>query len=120
MTDKEKLKELLKIPIDNINIQSGYVQIFFSEAYIGSIPFYEVKGIKTYDTDQKNLTKLDWHLVYERNKVEILERIEEKVDVKAPTITLGTFRRLYVNNSRGSFICSVICEFDEEWKVYEE
>ena len=73
-----------------------------------------------YDTDEKNLNKLSWHLVYEKHKETIDNKISELLNTEDLQITIGNFRRLYVRSSKGELICSVICVFEEqEWNVYK-
>jgi len=113
---------ILKIPISNATLQNGYVELFSDEQYIGNLPNLIVAG-KTfmYDTDERNLNKLSWHLIYQKHKETIDNKISELLNADDLEITIGNFRRLYVKKSNGELICSVICVFEEnEWNVYKE
>jgi hypothetical protein len=120
MTETEKIQKQLKIPIDNINFHSNYVDILINGEKVGSLPYYEVNGIKTYDTDEKIVNNLNWSLVYIKHKFEIDKKIKELLEKNSPYITIGSFRRLYIKDSNEDFICTINCEFEEEWTVCKE
>jgi len=118
-----KLISLLKIPIHGIVEFPSYVEILYNNQNIGSIPFYEVSGIRTYDTSDAILNQLRWSIIYVENAEELNEKIAEllNTNVEKTIITIGTFRRLYANDLDSNFLASIECKYDgSSWTVEKE
>lgn len=115
-----KLIRNLFIPIDNIVNKGDYMEIFSQNVHIGNLPYYNVSGILTYDTDINIVNNLKWQPIFVQNEEFIKRKVEESFgsDIQ---ITLGTFRRLYIKDSDGNIIASVECRFENnEWRIIIE
>jgi hypothetical protein len=111
----------LKIPISDVMFSATYVEIISGRDNIGSIPYYTVAGINTYDTDKSAVNWLKWDKVYDQHKAELNQKIIDLVAKEDITISLGTFRRLYVKNSNGEMICAIECSYNgNDWDVQKE
>lgn len=111
----------LKIPITKVMFHPTYIEIISAKDNIGSIPYYTIAGINTYDTSNEVLFRLRWNQVYLNNQTEIDNEIYKLTNRNDILITIGTFRRLYVKEiDTDLLICSVSCSYDTNWEVEKE
>ncbi len=116
-----KIQSALKIPITDIIFHERSVEIISGNKNIGSIPFYDVAGIYTYDNSKEAINLLDWIAVYEQNKNEIDNLLSELTNSDETILNFSTFRRLYVKDKDQNLIMSVICSYEmTEWTVTKE
>jgi|SRR5580693_2834972 hypothetical protein len=96
---------MLKIPVSAICINPTYVDIFSDGILIGGIPYIKTVGdVNIYDTDDRNLYKLKWNIIYEKHKEELRMLLEESLDSSDLEIIVATFRRLYVKDLKDKLI----------------
>lgn len=115
-----RIANSLEIPIDKIVKFPGYIEIIYDNQNMGSLLYYTINTIITYDTSDAVLNKFRWDYIYLKNQKEIDYKVYNLLNInKEDTlITLGTFRRLYVRNEMADVFCSVICSYDNiEWTV---
>lgn len=105
-----KLQSILQIPIDNLIFHENYVGIYFSNTLIGNIPYFNVSGIINYDTEIGILNNLNWYYLYNNSKVDIDTKAIEISTNKIESITLGTFKRIYLRYHNGT-IDSAVCSY---------
>ena len=114
-----KLLPLLGIPINDIIFKGSYVDVISGQANIGGIPYYTLAGILKYDTAEGIVNRLRWEAIYDENKEQINILLFQKYGNDI-TVTLGTFRRLYIRDEKGNLRASVLCTYDQEWKIFQE
>lgn len=115
-----KIQRILKIPISDIIINAGNVEIISGKTNIGGIPCYIVSNDIRYDDSKEVVNWLNWESVYLENQSEIdglIKLLDETKDIDI-SISLGTFRHLFINNQKGDFLFKVICTFEnEKWSI---
>ena len=117
-SEKQKVQNSLLIPISDITFQNEYIEIYSGGIYIGGIPYYKTRENIIYDNSENVVNKLYWVAVYDNNKEEINNLIEDIGIHEEEEIVLATYRRLYIRNTDGEINKSVICRFEEnKWKV---
>jgi hypothetical protein len=113
-----KIQNELKIPVTDINIFPFYVEIISGKEKIGSIPYYTVAGINTYDTNNNIVNWLKWEKIYKQHSVEIHKKIADLINDNNIIISLGTFRSLYAKKSNSELICTITCSYlTDGWSV---
>lgn len=111
----------LKIPITEVIFSPTYVEIISGKDNIGSIPYYTVAGINTYDTEKNAVNWLKWDKIYNQHEAEIERKIVDLVGEDDIVISIGTFRRLYAKKSDGKLICAIECSYNgDAWEVQKE
>lgn len=115
-----KIQRELKIPVTDIEFFPTYVEIVSGKENIGGIPYYNVAGIYSYDSDTNAVNWLKWEKVYNQHKNELDQKVADLIDDSDIVIALGTFRRLYAKKSNGDFLCAVNCFYENDWTVEKE
>ena len=120
-----KLKDILKVPIDNIDftrtgVTAGYVTVWYKMINIGTVPFVVgAAAIHTYDSSEPVVNKLEWKEIADQFKSEIHTKLFEAVNYK-PYTTLGTFRKFYVRRNESDPEPILFdCQYqNNEWSVF--
>ncbi len=74
--------------------------------------------VKIYDTDERNLLKLNWSIISEKYKNELRELLEKSMGNSNIKITLATFRKLYVRDLKDNIVGYFDCIYDDNnWSV---
>jgi len=119
--EKTKLIKIIRIPITDIKFFVSYCDLYCKNHKIGVLPTFEIKGILHYDTNKDSLFKLDWANIYLDNKDLLTEKIKDSLDLQEINVTIGTFRRLYVRDSKDNLIGVFECVFENDsWRVNKE
>lgn len=112
------IQELLKIPISKIEINgTQIIKIYSSNIYVGDIKYYIVDDVFKYETTPNVVNYLKWDLIYSQNKSEIDKKINTLFENQTLSISLGTFRNLYVKVNGNDEINFIHCEYSTEWKI---
>ena len=118
---RDRLIDLLKIPITSISISSFSCELFLNQNRIGSLPLSYYRDAIRYDTSGEHLQNLDWARIYSLQKSIIAVRIKERVTLKSVRIIPVSFRRLFVENEFEELIASFQCKFENNhWTVIDE
>lgn len=120
MNELIKLIGVLEIPITEYREGVGYVEIILNNKLIGSVPYIEVSGIRTYDKSEAILENLNWTTVYEECKNDILKAIISTLKINDAIITFSTYSLVNLRESESSPLQIVECKYlnDAGWKVY--
>ncbi len=113
-----KIQNQLKIPVSDINIFSSYVEIISGKEIIGSIPYYTVAGVNTYDTNVEFVNWLEWEKIYKQHRVELHKKITHLINDNNIIISLGTFRTLYAKKNNSELMYKITCSYlTDGWSV---
>lgn len=116
-----KIQNLLQIPVNDIVFNSSNVEIFSGNENIGTIPFYNLAGIYTFDNSIEVINWLKWNMVYQQNAIEIYSLIVELTKSSEIVISLGTFRNLYIRDKADNMLAKINCVYDANgWNIHEE
>lgn len=117
--EQVKLQEILKVPVSDINISGGLVQIKSGKEFIGSIPVIEIRDKPEYITNETDLKKLEWYKIYHHHKEEIDARIAEKLpDVEGLNCIHSIWKIVNAKDGNGQVAGSFDCFFENgEWRV---
>lgn len=118
----EKIRNGLKIPISSIEFFDKYVDLFSGGVKIGPLPFIDVKGIITYEIEERTVNWLKWQYVYDQNATAIRDLIEASFGLeKQPfLLTCGTFRTVYLNKGEEKDL-RIVCYFEDDvWKLEKQ
>lgn len=120
MEELNKIKNLLKIPVEKIITFPQYVEIISANQNIGSLPYITVANINTYDTSDGALGNFRWNYIYSQNTEDINALIYDLLEKEDDEIgiTIGGYRNLYVKDTEGNLICGITCSYcNEEWTI---
>ncbi len=114
----KKVQEKIKLPVSSISLSAAYVEIFSDKISIGTLPITRTPGdIIIYDTDERNLLRLNWNIVYERYREKFRELIMREMKNSAIEMTPATFRKIYLKDSSKKIIGFFECYFEDgEWR----
>lgn len=116
----KKVQNLLELPVTGITEHSNYVELISDTLNIGTLPIYRVSGVIKYDTDNSFLFRLNWDGIYKRDQSEIDQKIYDLLEKEEGeiSITVGTFKTLYVKDQQGTTLGKITCSFDgDKWNV---
>jgi hypothetical protein len=113
-----KLERDLQIPVNAIRFETGYVSVLSGGLNIGSVPFYSMAGILSYDTSEGVVNRLNWAGIYLQNRDEIHQPLAAIVENEEFGVTCGGFRVLFVKDFEGQLLHALICSYDgNHWTV---
>ena len=123
--DKEKeinnLTRSIKIPVSDINFVNGYCEVISDNIHIGNLNYIIHANIITYDYNADSIAKLNWSVVYQNNKSDIIDLIKKELALDDVIVKIGSFRRLYVYDTNENLIASFQCIYENLiWKVFKE
>lgn len=117
----ENLIETLKIPIDSVEDLNGKYRLKSYGSYIGDVAYFNVKDQILFETDDRVLNNLKWHLIFNDQRDNIISKIKGFLDdnTEIEVINLN-FRRVKVETFDSEiyyFTCSYI---QGQWQVIIE
>ena len=121
LKEKQRLIEILKIPISNLVFSRFYCELFLSQYSIGFLSISQSSTGIQYEINKPSLQKLNWAKVYSLNQAELTEKIKEKIKKDQFNVIPASFRRLYIEDQENQLIASFECAYKEfMWKVEDE
>jgi hypothetical protein len=121
LREKQRLTELLKIPVSNLVFSRFYCELFVSQQSIGFLSITRSSLGIQYETSRTALQKLNWAKIYLLNRAELDEKIARKIRRKSFNVIPVSFGRLYIEDKENQLIASFSCSFsDFLWSVTDE
>lgn len=114
------LSRRLKIPVDSGINFGTFAEVKYNEQNLGTVQIIQAPGNLIVDDSPESVSNLRWEFIYHENR-ELLNRLVAKQFnelTESLVITNALFRKLYVRNTNGDMLGSVICTYEnEEWHV---
>ena len=119
--EKQKLIDLLKIPISSLSYSRFYCELFLDQQSIGFLSISLTPSGIQYETHKEALQKLNWSKVYSFHQKELNEKIEKLILLHSFRAIPIAFRRLYIEDEKDQLIASMECTFENQlWNVQDE
>ncbi len=121
LKEKQRLMEMLQIPISTLVFSRFYCELFLSQHSIGFLSISQSSTGIQYDINKHSLQKLNWVKVYSLNQIDLNEKIRKKIRKELFNVIPASFRRLYIEDLDNQLIASFDCIFENHsWNVHDE
>jgi hypothetical protein len=121
LREKQRLIEILKIPISNLVFSRFYCELFLSQHSIGFLSISQSSTGIQFETSKASLQKLNWAKVYSLNQDELNQKIKTKIRKAQFNVVPASFRRLYIEDQEDHLIASFECTYENfSWNVIDE
>ena len=119
--EKERIVDLLSIPVSSLVFSSFFCEIFIGVHSIGCLQFDHTPQGLQYDTTKASLQKIDWKRVYQYCAVELNALIQSEIKLRSFKVVAASFGRLFVEDETGNLIASFHCSYKNSvWKISNE
>lgn len=116
------LESTLKIPVDSGIDYGTFAEVIYNNRNLGTVQLVKTPGNVIIDTSSPSVNNLKWDFIYENNSDEINKLVTANyaIDNNDITITLGTFRVLYIRDLEGKLLGSCTCNYEDGcWLVLQ-
>ncbi len=121
LREKQRVIDILKIPISNLVFSRFYCELFISQHSIGFLSVSQSSSGTQYDTSKAALQKLNWAKVYSLHQGELNEKIKKQIRKDSFHAIPASFRRLYIEDQENQLIASFECLYqDFSWITIDE
>ncbi|HLZ17451.1 MAG TPA: hypothetical protein VKQ08_10440 [Cyclobacteriaceae bacterium] len=121
LREKQRLIEILKIPISNLVFSRFYCEILLAQHAIGFLPISQSAAGIQYDVGKTALQKLNWARVYSIHQADLRGQVAKGIKLNSFNVIPASFRRLYIEDMENQLIASFHCAFENQsWIVSNE
>ncbi len=121
LREKQRLMELLKIPISNLVFSRFYCELFLNQQSIGFLSISQSSTGIQYDTSKAALQKLNWQKIYSLHQSELNDSIGKQIRIASFNTLPASFRRLYIEDGENQLIASFECVYENfSWSTIDE
>jgi hypothetical protein len=121
LRERQKLMDLLKIPISSLVFSRFYCELLLSQHSLGFLPISQSSSGIQYENGKTSLQKLNWPKVYSLHQAELHGKIEKQIRIDSFHAVPISFRRLYIEDQHDQLIASFECTYENfSWNVRDE